>query len=66
MTSGLLVALEIKGLEREIDEAKKAAGMKWAKAVTNYYGERRCVYHVCYSPNRLRRELADIGASVNG
>lgn len=60
LQSGLHIALEIKGYEREEDERKKAGGIKWAKAVNRYYGERRWVYHVCYAPERLSSEISEI------
>lgn len=43
LANGLNVALEVKGLMRDSDPAKIALGKKWAKAVNNYYGERRLV-----------------------
>lgn len=57
LLSGLLVALEVKGFERELDKLKIAAGHKWAGAVNRYYGERRWVYHVCSDPSALEAQL---------
>jgi len=58
LKSGLLVALEIKGHVRELDEIKIKAGEKWAKAVNRYFGERRWGYHVCFDPSLLDSQLA--------
>jgi type III restriction enzyme len=63
LKSGLLIALEVKGKESEKDEFKKAAGEKWAKAVNNYFGERRWVYHVCYNPKSVAKEIDHFAAS---
>lgn len=65
LTSGLLVALEVKGHERDLDKLKKQAGLKWAKAVNRYYGESRWVYHVCYSPDSLAAELEGLAGLVS-
>lgn len=60
LKNGLIVALEVKGHEREVDQCKKAAGLKWAKAVNQYYGARKWAYHVCYNPDTLAVELRSI------
>lgn len=60
LTNGLLIALEIKGYVHELDEAKKAAGLKWAKAVNNHGEFGRWVYDVCYNPDDLCRQLQDL------
>lgn len=57
LTNGLLVALEVKGQVRELDELKVRAGLKWADAVNRFYGEQRWVYHVCFSPSHLPAHL---------
>ncbi len=57
LRNGLMVALEVKGQVRELDELKIKAGLKWAVAVNRYYGERRWAYHVCYAPHELSEEL---------
>jgi len=57
LTSGLLVALELKGYERDLDKSKISAGYKWADAVNRYYGGRRWAYHACFDPNKLSAEL---------
>ncbi|BBO24625.1 MAG: hypothetical protein AMXMBFR19_18670 [Chthonomonadaceae bacterium] len=57
LTNGLLVALEVKGQVRELDELKVRAGLKWADAVNRFYGEQRWVYHVCFSPSHLPEHL---------
>ena len=60
LLSGLMVALEVKGFERELDKLKIAAGHKWAGAVNRYYGERWWVYHACFDPAALEGELRGI------
>lgn len=60
LSSGLLVALEIKGHQRELDGIKIKAGEKWAGAVNAYYGERRWAYHVCFNPDALDEQLAKL------
>jgi type III restriction enzyme len=57
LTSGLMVALEVKGQVRELEEFKIKAGLKWAEAVNRYFGERRWVYHVCFNPADLLGQL---------
>ncbi|KXK14698.1 MAG: DEAD/DEAH box helicase family protein [Fimbriimonadaceae bacterium] len=57
LTNGLLVALEVKGQVRELDELKIRAGLKWADAVNRFYGEQRWVYHACFSPSHLPEHL---------
>ncbi len=52
-----MVALEVKGFERELDKLKIAAGHKWAGAVNRSTGERRWVYHACFDPAALEGEL---------
>jgi type III restriction enzyme len=70
LTNKQMVALEVKGFERELDQLKKQAGLKWAGAVNRYYGEQRWVYHVCYKPAGLVDELTQLathcGRSHNG
>ncbi|HJP82741.1 MAG TPA: DEAD/DEAH box helicase family protein [Fimbriimonadaceae bacterium] len=58
LTNGKLVALEVKGHERELDQIKKKAGLKWAAAVNQYYGEQRWAYDVTYQPDKLDDLLA--------
>lgn len=65
LRSGLMIALEVKGHEREEDELKKAAGLKWARAVNNYYGMRKWAYAVVYDPDETVQVLAGLDSSVS-
>lgn len=62
-TSDLHIALEIKGLHREVDDAKVAAGKKWAKAVNNHGGFGKWVYHICHNPDNLTGEIVALTGS---
>ena len=60
LATGLMVALEVKGQVRELEEFKIKAGLRWAEAVNRYYGERKWVYHVCFNPPDLPGQLASL------
>lgn len=58
LNTGLHVALEVKGFERESDRVKESAGKKWASAVNRYFGEVRWRYIVCKNPENLEASIA--------
>lgn len=61
LVGGLLVALEVKGQVRDLDDFKIQAGRRWEEAVNRYFGERLWHYHVCFDPTQLAAQLRALG-----
>lgn len=61
LATGLLVALEVKGLLHGLAKWQTAADGKLTDAVSRYYVERRRVYHACFDPAKLEQEVSKLG-----
>jgi type III restriction enzyme len=57
LTSGVTLILEIKGRENDQDLAQHQATQRWISAVNNWGQLGKWIFHVCYDPQMLMREL---------
>ena len=63
LANGVTAVLEIKGFEDDQDKAKHTAAKRWVTAVNNWGQLGSWVFHACYKPQLLDKEMMYLNRS---